>query len=183
MEPVILESGKHAGKSLAQLMFTDYSWLWEYLKDIRRGYDEEISSQSPEHRQLEWLMGRGEDRVATTPCSIDGCNQPAAFVHVSYRSGADPGILVDQVYCKDHNPGDNSEGTVFVPLKFSSLLRFEHSRASYQAFLRALRSLLGAPEILTREASLDFFARGWSAPAPKEPSGQQILPVQEEEVS
>lgn len=155
--PYVIKSGKKAGESLEHMMFTDYPWM-DYM--FRRLESTQAANPNLFHRQLKWLMGRGENRIPTMPCPI--CNiSPVAYMWMAFESyGMEAHWQMSccrQLGCiQDLRERTEGRGEIVVP-KFSLFLRKrEDSRAT---ILRVFRDIFGLPPRITQQVAFEFFSR------------------------
>ena len=155
--PYIIRSGKKTGKSLENMMFTDYPWV-DYM--FKRLESTQAANPNLFHRHLKWLMVQGENRIPTMSCPICN-NSPVAYMWMAYESyGMEAHWQMTccrQLACIENlRERTEGRGEIVVP-RFSLFLgKREDSRST---ILRVFKDIFELPSRITQGVAFDFFSR------------------------
>lgn len=157
--PYVFRSGNRREKSLEILMFQDYGFLKWYLNklDSMRGKRKNLL-----HQHLDWLVRQGENRTAKALCQKCGHERP---IRIFSAWGSERyGYMINLFYaccgrpeCKEMLETQEFGKPFFLPLKFSSILRFRR-KTDQQSVVHLLRTAHQLPERLTAESAFRFFS-------------------------
>jgi hypothetical protein len=133
-----------------------YQWIrWLYNKYYRGA-----TNKNQLHEHLEWLLERGENRIAKKLCPHCGVN-PIKYLTIL---GDDRfGYSIDSYYscCSDKqcHKAAASMGSVntptYLPIKFSSILHFSVKK-DQQLFIDTLKDIFGFTR-LNKQKVFEFF--------------------------
>jgi len=145
--PYILRSGKFQGKAIESLMFSAKGY--KFLCGLARM--QETESNSRFLQRIRRLLELGESPVIKSQCR---CGRPAVSIRIKREEGD---IGFGELYCATCQ-GDSFGGHEQVPLKFSSLRRFDFV-LDQKSFLRHLKQVCGLEcrERMTAQKAHDFF--------------------------
>jgi hypothetical protein len=151
-QPYVIQSGKKKGKSVEQLMLSDYGWL-RYMHGLLKKKSSGGKNQLHEH--IEWALGRGENITLKKLCPQCG-KRPAVFFSVlgSQRFG----YSMSSAYtcCDDRSCIEKlkSQGIEKVPtllkIVFSSSMKFRLKHDQRQ-ITKIIRNCMMLPKRVTKE--------------------------------
>lgn len=158
-ESYVIQSGKKAGKSIEQLMFSDYGWLM-YMKNLLN--EKSAAAKNKLHKHIEWALAQGETRSPKMLCPQ--CNKNPVS-HFSYLGSERFGYSMSAAYtcCNDEKCISrlSSQGIekvpTFLPIAFSSITHFTNKQ-DQKRVSEILRDCFNLPKRLTKEVLFTFFS-------------------------
>lgn len=158
--PYQFASGKRKGQYLETLMFQNYGFLDWYLKEMIKKMSAN-GSKNRLHLHLEWLIAKGETRIASMFCPVCGLKPITQFSVIG-----DPslGLSMSTQYaacededCKNHI-ASMSCGKLpnWKPAKFSSIKTFGY-KSDQDRFTQMLREIFGLTGKINAIKVFDFF--------------------------
>ena len=154
----VLQSGKKAGKSIEQLMFSDYGWL-VYMRDLLNKSQPFVKNRM--HRHIEWALEHGQTRKAKKMCPQCGKNPVTYF---SYLGNEKYGYSMSSAYtccddkeCMRQLRAQGIEKTpTFLPIIFSAITNFRLKHDQKQV-ANLLKDCFMLPKRMTKEMLFAFF--------------------------
>jgi len=161
-EPYVIKSGKHEGRVLELMMFSEYWFLVLMLQRINRAFQGEPKGKKNQlHLHLEWLLQKGENRYPQMICPQ--CEKrPAKYFSVVYENGDDFSISPIYTCCKDLKCADElraqalDKSPQFLPFCFSVIKNFQ-LKIGQKRVIDLFRKVFELPKLLTRKAAFEFF--------------------------
>jgi hypothetical protein len=154
----VLQSGKKTGKSIEQLMFSDYGWL-VYMRGLLNR--SKPATKNRMHQHIEWALERGQTRKPTKMCPQCGKDPVTYF---SYLGNEKYGYSMSSAYtccgnkeCMRQLRAQGIEKVpTFLPITFSSITHFQlkHDQKQVAALLKDCFML---PKRVTKELLFAFF--------------------------
>lgn len=157
-ESYIVQSGKKKGKSIEQMMFTDYAWL-VYMKNLLNA--KKPASKNSLHKHIEWVLHQGETRKPTLMCpqcnkkpvklfSVLGSQRHGYSMSSYYTCCGDP-------ECQHKLRAQGMESVpLLLPISFSSISMFQF-KLDRKRVADILRDCFKLPKRLTKEVLFAFF--------------------------
>jgi len=151
----IIKSGKRKGQSLAVMMFNNTSFLYWYYKELNKTTTTN-SKKNKLHKQLEWLIQKGENRQTKRICPH--C-QKKTIKYYSIRSSLSGNSIAPQyTYCENCIP-PKSSGLIIRPFKFSYLSKADKKGNGpfFKRLVQLYRWAFELPKRLTKDTAFKFF--------------------------
>ncbi len=163
--PYYLKTGDFKGMSLEALMFCQYRELRRRLEALK-GFG---NAQSPLKKRLEWLIQRGETRMAKMLCPICKKNPVEWFAvfHLftdgNYQKESTFTAVKEYSCCGDEECKEQTEKCGFgakveiKPIKFSTIPELAKSDFEEKMLLNLFREFFGLEGSLKGKEALSFF--------------------------
>lgn len=158
-ESYVIQSGKKKGKSVEQLMFSDYGWLM-YMKGVLN--KKSASAKNTLHKHIDWVLAQSKSRVPKMLCPQ--CNKkPVAYF--SYLGFEQFGYSMSATYtccnddkCRSRLAAQGIEKMpTFLPIAFSSIAHFTNKQ-DQKRVAEILKQCFNLPKRLTKEVLFTFFS-------------------------
>ncbi len=158
-ESYVIQSGKKEGKSVEQLMFSDYGWIL-FMKNLYDKKNARIKNDLQKH--VEWTLAQGKSRIPKMICPQ--CNKKTVSFF-SYLGSERFGYSMSAAYtcCDDKECVSrlSAQGIekvpTFLPITFSSITHF-NNKQDQKRVAEILKHCFGLPKRLTKEVLFTFFS-------------------------
>ena len=156
--PYVFKTGKHKGQTLEVLMFKDYAFLVWLLRKLDKDNKHKKTKKNMLHLHLEWLLKRGEDRIAKMLCPQ--CSEEPVVYFSVIRTGSD--CLISHIYtscekeeCIEKLYSMSLGNVVYLyPFRFSVMMEF--SSRNREQVTKLFKTVFDISR-LTPQIAFDFF--------------------------